>query len=121
VEEPRWRVPPGGPALWGQVLRSWTTPKRHRDFVRFCADAGCLDYAARRYRRWQDHHGGGDAQADWALQEIQRLALTALTPTQRPEHRRFSTTTLVVAALFAALLALLFASLFQRLGSLTLP
>lgn len=109
-------MPAGGPQLWGKVRARWGEDKLHRGFIGFCRDSGCLDYAARRYRRWLDAHPG-DERAAKALEEIREQALLCLTPLDRKSTaRQRSNTVWAVSGILAALLALLTAYLVRRMG-----
>ncbi len=95
-----WRVPVGGPELWGRVLANYDRRPLHLKFVAFCRNAGCLDYAARRYRARLDADPDDSVARDM-LAEIEDQALAGLVPVVRKERRR---TNPVVWVLFVALM-----------------
>ncbi|MBM4319173.1 MAG: hypothetical protein FJ125_04250 [Deltaproteobacteria bacterium] len=104
--------------MWGQLLAHWNEEKLHHAFIRFCKESGCLDYAARRYRRRLDAHPG-EEQARKALEEICEQALTCLAPLDRKAvTRQRSGLVWAVSGILAALLALLLAYFIRRFGFL---
>lgn len=102
----RWRVPRGGAAMWARVLDRWDQEPAHRAFIAFCREAGCLDYAARRYRRRHDTSPEQVERTTWALAEIRDQAMAGLVPVLRKEPPRHRGITMAISGILAAGLAL---------------
>ena len=113
--DPGWRVPVGGPAMWAKVMERYDNERTHGAFVDFCARAGALDYAARRYRRQLDRSGGIDETADAALKRIQALAVAALAPGRPAAPKRPAIITAAIALFLALAVAAATAILVGRL------
>ncbi len=113
--DPGWRVPAGGPAMWAKVMERYDSERAHGAFVDFCARAGALDYAARRYRRALDRSAGADILAKEALDRIQGLAVATLAP-GRPAPKRPIIITAAIALFLSLAVAAATALLVGRLG-----
>ncbi len=97
------------------MLADYENPKVHRKFVRFCREGGCLDYAARRYRRRLDQDPA-DERAKAALVEIREQAMAGLVPVLRKERRGPSGLSLALAGIAAGLLALAVGYVLRRMA-----
>lgn len=100
--------------MWAKVMERYDNERAHNAFVEFCANAGALDYAARRYRRALDRSGGIDEQASDGLERIRGLAVASMA-TRRPAAKRPAIVSAAIALFFALAVAAATAILVGRL------
>ena len=101
--------------MWAKVMQKYDSDRTHDAFVSFCAQAGALNYAARRYRRALDRSAGADERAAQRLDRIQELAVSRMSPGRtRPKNPVMLN---IMIALLLTLVALAFTAIVVgRLG-----